>query len=130
MLPENSLSTVLNARTKGHGTETIVFAHGYGTDQSIWDKITPFFVENYNVVLFDWSFSGAVKDKSLYDSMKYSSFEAFADDLVTLLGQMELENVTFVGHSMSGMIGCIASIKSPHLFKRLILLGASPRMRC
>ncbi|OIW03659.1 hypothetical protein TanjilG_30723 [Lupinus angustifolius] len=127
MLPENSLLTALNAKTKGLGTETIVFAHGYGTDQSIWDKITPFFAENYRVVLFDWSFSGAVKDKSLYDPMKYSSFEAFADDLITLLAQMELKAVTFVGHSMSGMIGCLASIKRPHLFKRLILIGASPR---
>ncbi|OIW08903.1 hypothetical protein TanjilG_05879 [Lupinus angustifolius] len=127
MLPENSLLTAMNAKTIGYGTETIVFAHGYGTDQTIWDKITPFFAENYHVVLFDWSFSGAVKDKSLYDPMKYLSFEAFADDLITLLVQMELKDVTFVGHSMSGMIGCLASIKSPHLFKRLILLGASPR---
>lgn len=127
MLPQNSLSTALNARTIGLGTETIVFAHGYGTDQSIWDKTTPFFAQNYRVVLFDWPFSGAVKDKSLYDPVKYSSLEAFADDLITLMTQMELEAVTFVGHSMSGMIGCLASIKRPQLFKSLILLGASPR---
>lgn len=123
------LSTALNARTQGLGTETIVFAHGYGTDQSIWDKITPSFTEHYQVVLFDWPFSGAIKDQhqSLYDPIKYSSLEAFADDLVTLLDQMDLKAVTFVGHSMSGMIGCLASIKRPQLFKRLILLGASPR---
>lgn len=127
MLPQNSLSTALNARTQGSGTETIVFGHGYGTDQSIWDKIIPFFAENYRIVLFDWPFSGAVKDKSLYDPVKYSSLEAFADDLITLMAQMELEAVTFVGHSMSGMIGCLASIKRPELFKSLILLGASPR---
>lgn len=121
------LATSLNAKIQGLGTETIVFAHGYGTDQSIWDKITPFFTENYRVVLFDWPFSGAVKDESLYDPLKYSSLEAFADDLVALLDQMDLKDVTFVGHSMSGMIGCLASIKRPQLFKRLILLGASPR---
>lgn len=124
----NNLSTLLNARILGTGTETIVFAHGYGTDQSIWDKITPYFTEkNYRVVLFDWPFSGAVKDQNLYDPLKYSSLDAFADDLISLLDQMELKVVNFVGHSMSGMIGCLASIKRPQLFKRLILVGASPR---
>ncbi|XP_020233245.1 strigolactone esterase D14 [Cajanus cajan] len=127
MLEKKWLSTALNVRSQGSGTETIVFAHGYGTDQSIWDKITPSFVENYKVVLFDWPFSGAVNDPTLYDPFKYSSLEAFADELVTLMDQMDLKAVTFVGHSMSGMIGCLASIKRPELFKRLILLCASPR---
>ncbi|WJX30006.1 hypothetical protein P8452_18591 [Trifolium repens] len=124
----NLLSSLLNAKIQGSGTETIVFAHGYGTDQSIWDKITPYFTEkNCKIVMFDWPFSGYVKDENLYDPLKYCSLEAFADDLITLLDQMELKVVTFVGHSMSGMIGCLASIKRPQLFKRLILLGASPR---
>ena|ERR1044072_1696855 len=127
MMQKKCLSTCLNTKIEGLGTETLVFAHGYGTDQSLWDKITPFFVENYRVVLFDWPFSGTVEDGTLYDPVKYSSLEAFADDLVTLMDQMDLKAVTFVGHSMSGMIGCLASIKRPHLFKRLILLGASPR---
>jgi len=126
MLEKQWLSTALNARTLGLGTETIVFAHGFGTDQSVWDKITPFLAEHYKVVLFDWPFSGAV-DPTLYDPFKYSSMEAFADVLVTLMDQMDLKAITFVGHSMSGMIGCIASIARPDLFKRLILLCASPR---
>nr|AFK46821.1 unknown [Lotus japonicus] len=126
-LQKKCLSSSLNAKIEGLGTETLVFAHGYGTDKSIWDKITPFFVENYRVVVFDWAFSGAVEDESLYDPVKYSSLEAFADDLLALMDQMDLKDVTFVGHSMSGMIGCLASIQRPQLFKRLILLGASPR---
>ncbi|KAL5079655.1 hypothetical protein RYX36_008076 [Vicia faba] len=125
---ENLLSTHLNARIKGSGTETIVFAHGFGTDQSIWDKITPNFSEkSYKLVLFDWPFSGCVKDENLYDPLKYCSLDAFADDLISLLDEMELQDVTFVGHSMSGMIGCLASIKRPLLFKRIVLLCASPR---
>jgi len=126
MLEKPWLSTALNARSLGLGTETIVFAHGFGTDQSVWDKIIPLLAEDYKVVLFDWPFSGAV-DPSLYDPLKYSSMEAFADVLITLMDQMDLKAVNFVGHSMAGMIGCIASIARPDLFKRLILLGASPR---
>lgn len=125
--PEKSLSTVLNARTIDSGTETIVLCHGFGTDQSIWDKVIPLLAENYSLVLFDWPFSGAVKDKSLHDHSKYTSFEPYADDLITLMNEMDLKDITFVGHSMSAMIGCIASTKKPELFKRLILLCASPR---
>ncbi|KAK7320011.1 hypothetical protein RJT34_04740 [Clitoria ternatea] len=124
---EKGISGSLNARTQGTGTQTIVLAHGFGTDQSIWEEVTPLLVQNYRVVTFDWPFSGTVNDHSLYDPLKHSSLEGFADDLITLLNEMHLKPVTFVGHSMSGIVGCIASIKTPHLFKNLVLVGSSPR---
>ena len=117
----------MNARIIGSGNEAIVLAHGYGADQSFWDKITPSLAQTYRVLVFDWNFSGAVKDPNLYDSAKYSSYDAFADDLIALLDEFNLRASVFMGHSMSGMIGCIASIKRPELFKRLILIGSSPR---
>ncbi|RDY07987.1 Strigolactone esterase D14, partial [Mucuna pruriens] len=126
--PEKRLSTALNAKIIGSGgNETIVLCHGFGTDQSIWDKIVPLLAENYNLVLFDWPFSGAVTDKRVYEHGKYTSYEPYADDLITILDEMDLKSVTFIGHSMSAMIGCIASTKKSHLFKRLILVTASPR---
>ncbi|XP_047148128.1 probable strigolactone esterase DAD2, partial [Vigna umbellata] len=124
--PEKRLSRGLNARSIGSGKETIVLCHGFGTDQSIWHKIIPLLAESYTLVLFDWPFSGAVTDKSLYEHAKYTSFEPYADDLITVIDEMDLNSVTFVGHSMSAMIGCIASIKRPHLFNNLILVTASP----
>jgi len=121
------LSEALNARSQGSGTETLVLAHGYGMEQSMWDKVVPLLVQNYRVVTFDWACAGSVKNEKLYDPVKYSSYEAFADDLITLLQEMDLKAVTFVGSSMSGIIGCIASVKNPQLFKTLILVGSSPR---
>ncbi|XP_059291514.1 probable strigolactone esterase DAD2 [Lycium ferocissimum] len=124
----HTLSTKMNATMVGSGKETIILAHGYGGDQSVWDKILPKLCECYQILLFDWSFSGSVKDhQSLFDTEKYSSYEAFADDLIGLVDEMKLDSSIFVGHSMSGIIGCIASIKRPHLFKRLILVASSPR---
>ncbi|CAI9780379.1 unnamed protein product [Fraxinus pennsylvanica] len=117
----------MNAKIMGSGKETVVLAHGFGVDQSIWDKVLPLLAERYQVVVFDWCFSGAVKDPSLYDAEKYSTYDAFADDLICLLEEMKLKSSAFVGHSMSGMIGCIASIKRPDLFHKLILVATSPR---
>ncbi|XAR66970.1 hypothetical protein NMG60_11013371 [Bertholletia excelsa] len=126
-LLQKPLSTAMNARTVGSGDETVVLAHGYGGDQSAWDNIVPRLSQNYKVVLFDWSFSGAIKHPDFFDPAKYSSFDAFALDLISLLEEMNLKSTVFIGHSMSGMIGCVASIKRPELFKRLVLVGSSPR---
>ncbi|KAK7398931.1 hypothetical protein VNO78_10105 [Psophocarpus tetragonolobus] len=126
---ERSLKGALNVRVEGSGKgrETIVFGHGYGTDQSIWDEVVPLLSQNYCLVTFDWAFAGTVKDETLYDPDKYSSLEPFADDLVALLLELDLHSVSFVAHSMSGIIACIASLKMPHLFKYLFLVGSSPR---
>ncbi|CAI9766560.1 unnamed protein product [Fraxinus pennsylvanica] len=117
----------MNAKIMGSGKETLVLAHGFGADQSIWDKILPYLADRYQVVVFDWCFSGAVKDPDLYDAAKYSTYDAFADDLICLLEEMKVKSSVFVGHSMSGMIGCITSIKRPDLFHKLILVATSPR---
>ncbi|KAI3977317.1 hypothetical protein MKX01_000230 [Papaver californicum] len=121
-------SAAMNATIIGSGEDTIIFAHGFGTDQSIWDKTILFFTKRYRVLLFDWCFSGSIKEPNhLFDPVKHSSFDGFTNDLIDLLDEIDLKSSVFVGHSMSGMIGCLASIRRPDLFKRLILLGASPR---
>ncbi|CAA0813444.1 alpha/beta-Hydrolases superfamily protein [Striga hermonthica] len=118
----------MNARTLGSGTQTVVLAHGFGGDQSMWDKILPHMAANHRIVLFDWCFSGAVLDPTLYDPIRHSTYDGYAVDLIGLLEEMKVESCVLVGHSMSGIIGCIASIKRPELFTRLVLLGASPRL--
>nr|GMC65292.1 strigolactone esterase D14-like [Ipomoea batatas] len=121
------LSKALNVRKVGSGEETVVLTHGFGADQSVWDKVVPRLAQSYQVVLFDWCFSGAVEDRSLFDADKYSSYEPFADDLIALLEELNLKSCVLVAHSMSGLIACIASIAKPHLFKKLILVCSSPR---
>ncbi|CAI9100288.1 OLC1v1037253C1 [Oldenlandia corymbosa var. corymbosa] len=127
MVAQKSISKSMNAKILGSGKQTIVLAHGYGGDNSVWDNVINPLSELYQVLVFDWSFSGVVKDLDLFDAVKYSSYDAFADDLIDLLEEMNLKSSVFVGHSMSGMIGCIASVKRPDLFTRLVLVASSPR---
>ncbi|KAE8666904.1 putative Protein mrp [Hibiscus syriacus] len=82
--PETSLAAAMKAKLVGTGSETMVLAHGFGGDQSVWDKVLPCFTQHYQVEVFDWTFSGAVKDPNLFDPLKYSSYDAFADDLIAL----------------------------------------------
>ncbi|XP_057545606.1 strigolactone esterase D14-like [Amaranthus tricolor] len=131
MVMLKSLSASMNAKISGTGDEIIVLGHGFGANQYLWEKIVPSLEQKHQVVLFDWNFSGNFNDKvqsnNSFDAIKYDSLYAFADDLLSLMDEMNIKSCVFVGHSMSGMIGCIASIKKPQLFKKLILIGASPR---
>lgn len=118
----------MNTKILGSGCDTVVLAHGFGADQSVWDELIPLLVEsNYRVLVFDWAFSGVIEDPGLYDPARHTSYEGFASDLMTLLDEMAVKSVIYIGHSMSGMIGCVASIERPELFQRLVLLCASPR---
>lgn len=127
MLVQKTFSTAMNARILGSGKQTIILAHGYGGDSSVWDKVVAPLAQHYQVLVFDWSFSGAVKDLDRFDPVKYSSYDAFADDLIALVEELDLKSSVVVGHSMSGMTVCIASVKRPDLFSRIILVASSPR---
>lgn len=114
-----------NVIIKGQGTEVMLFAHGFGCDQNMWRFVTPAFENDYKVVLFDHVGAGN-SDLSAYSSEKYSQLDGYAADIVNICEELGLENVIFVGHSVSSIIGMIAYLKSPNLFKSLIMVSPSP----
>ncbi|CAK9322929.1 unnamed protein product [Citrullus colocynthis] len=122
----SAIAEALKVNVYGNGTETLVLAHGFGSDQSTWHFMIPYLACFFKVVVFDLVFSPNVK-LGLYDERKYSSFDGYAKDLVCVLDQLHIKRSIYVGHSMSAMIGCVAATYRPQLFHRLILLNGSPR---
>jgi sigma-B regulation protein RsbQ len=114
-----------NVRELGLRTgQPMVFAHGYGCDQTMWRFVTPEFESDYRVVLFDHlGFGGS--DLSVWDADRYSALDVYAADLLELIHELDLRDVVFVGHSVASMIGVLASIREPKRFSRLILVGPS-----
>ena len=104
----------------------MVFAHGYGCDQAMWRLIAPAFADDYRIVLFDHVGAGR-SDLAAYDRRKYSTLQGYADDLLEICAELEVEGGVFVGHSVSAMIGVLAAIKEPTRFSQLVLIGPSPR---
>ncbi|WP_309085346.1 alpha/beta hydrolase [Chelativorans sp.] len=104
----------------------MVFAHGFGCDQNMWRFVTPAFERDYRIVLFDHVGCGG-SQLSAYDPQKYSSLEGYADDVIEICRALDLTHGVFVGHSVSAMIGAIASRKEPDLFDELVMIGPSPR---
>ncbi len=115
-----------NIKIFGKGTQPMMFAHGYGCDQNMWRYVYPAFEEQYKIVLFDQVGAGK-SDQSFYSTEKYDTLEGYAIDILEICRELDLQDVIFVGHSVSSMIGVIASIKEPSRFKHLILVGPSPR---
>jgi sigma-B regulation protein RsbQ len=115
-----------NVQVRGSGSKAMLFAHGFGCDQNMWRFIAPEFERDYRTVLFDHVGAGH-SDLNAYDPARYSSLQGYADDLLEIGRELRLENAVFVGHSVSAMIGALASLKDPAIFESLIMVGPSPR---
>jgi sigma-B regulation protein RsbQ len=115
-----------NVKQFGRGTQPMLFAHGFGCDQNMWRFITPAFENDYRIVLFDYVGSGK-SDLQAYDAERYSTLDGYAQDVLDVCYALDLEDVIFVGHSVSSMVGVLAANREPERFARLILVGPSPR---
>ena len=104
----------------------LVFAHGFGCSQEVWRNVVPYFLDDYRVILFDHVGSGG-SDLAAYDRGKYDSLHGYADDLLDILDALDLHDAVFVGHSVSTMMGVLASVHDPSRFGKLVLVGPSPR---
>ncbi|XWS24119.1 hypothetical protein CRYUN_Cryun28dG0073400 [Craigia yunnanensis] len=122
----NIFLEALNVRVVGSGEKILVLAHGFGTDQSAWQRIVPFFTPYYRIILYDLVCAGSV-NPDYFDFRRYTTLDAYVDDLLNILDALGVDRCAYVGHSFSAMIGILASIRRPELFSKLILIGASPR---
>ncbi|WP_433206217.1 alpha/beta fold hydrolase [Dactylosporangium sp. CS-047395] len=116
-----------NVRLLGPETApALVFSHGFGCDQNMWRFVAPRFADDHRVVLFDHVGAGN-SDLAAYNPQRYSTLSGYAEDLLEILRALDLRGVVFVGHSVSSMIGLLASIAEPDRFSKLVLVGPSPR---
>ena len=115
-----------NVNVLGNGSETIIFAHGFGSDQTAWRHQVAAFSSDFRIVLFDHVGAGK-SDFSAYSPRRYSSLYSYAEDLLDLCAELKLTKSILVGHSVSGMISLLAALVEPECFSQLIFVDASPR---
>ncbi len=108
------------------GAPTIVFAHGFGTDQTAWSKQVSGLQGKARCILFDHVGAGR-SDLNSFSRGRYSTLYGYAQDLIEISDALDLRGVRVVAHSVSGMVSMLASILRPDLFSELLVIGASPR---
>jgi sigma-B regulation protein RsbQ len=115
-----------NVRLSGSGGVPMLFAHGYGCDQTMWRSVTPKFEHDHHVVQFDHvGFGGS--DRGAWDPVRHATLTGYADDLLDIVRELDLRDIVFVGHSVSAMIGALAAIAAPDRFAHVVFIGPSPR---
>jgi non-heme chloroperoxidase len=92
---ENSGRVNLYYEDHGSGSP-VVLIHGYPLSSRAWDKqVPPLLEDGHRVITYDRrGFGLSSRPATGYD------YDCFADDLQTLLAELDLDGVTLVGHSM------------------------------
>jgi non-heme chloroperoxidase len=102
---------------------TVVFSHGWPLSADTWDAQMLFLGQNgYRVIAHDRRGHGRSSQPWNGNNM-----DTYADDLGALLDQLDLKNVTLVGHSTGG--GEVVRYIGRHGTKRVskaVLIGAVP----
>ncbi len=91
----------------------------------MWRFVTPAFEKTYRIVQFDYVGCGK-SERGAYSADRYGSLSGYAQDVLEVCAALHLRDVLFVGHSVSSMIGILASLQDPALFQKLFLIGPSP----
>jgi sigma-B regulation protein RsbQ len=104
---------------------SVVLAHGFGCDQTMWRFLVPELVKTHQVILFDYTGSGqsTITDFSI---KKYSRLEGYAQDIVDIIDFLSIKDVVVIGHSVSAIIAALASIKIPDVISKIVMICPSP----
>lgn len=122
---EDTISRRNNVTVQGTGEKVLMLAHGFGCDQRMWRFVLSELVSRYTVVTFDYVGSGN-SDLSSYSVDRYATLQGYAQDVLDIINELGLENVTLVGHSVSSIVGMIASINVPEAISQLVMVCPSP----
>ena len=115
-----------NVSVMGSGASTLVFSHGFGCNQAMWNYLAPQFRERFRVVMYDLVGAG-LSDLNAFDKAKYSTLDGYARDLNEIIQAFAVGPVILVSHSVSAMIATLADRQAPGRIAAHVMIGPSPR---
>ncbi len=100
---------------------TLVFLHYFGGSSGAWTEVIEELEEDYHCVAPDLRGFGA--SDFLPENFAVNDY---ADDVVSLIRVLRIENYVLIGHSMGGKIALALAARNPEGLRSLILLAPSP----
>lgn len=111
------LYEILNAKVTGvNKLGSIIFLHGFPFDQKMWNKQVEFLKDDFLCVTYDIRGLG----KSDPGDGQFT-MEMFADDCLTIIAELELDNPVLCGLSMGGYLGFRVLKRAQEIFSAAIL---------
>lgn len=102
---------------QGEGPETLVLIHGLASNLGFWRYNIPALAEHYRVIALDLPGYGRSEKSGEYPY----TLSFFAEAIESLIDELDLQDVTLVGHSMGGQIAMLAALTYPDAIDRLVL---------
>jgi pimeloyl-ACP methyl ester carboxylesterase len=96
----------------------LVFMHGFGGNANWWSFLIPFFTDHYRVVAIDLPGMGDSGYPQVYNE------ECFAQAIIGVIRQYQLQPATIIGHSFGGVQALRALGMTPELFNRAIVVDS------
>jgi 3-oxoadipate enol-lactonase len=98
----------------------VVLMHALGENSTDWDAVAGDLAGTFRVYALDLRGHGASGRPGAY------SVELMRDDLWAFLDRLGIDRVTLVGHSLGGMVACLAAQDRPERVARLVLEDPPP----
>lgn len=105
---------------------SMVFVHGFGTDQSAWRDIYTPYLADYRIILLD-NVGAGKSPPEFFVQHHYLDLRRYVTDLLDVCAVLQVHDAVLVGHSVGAMISALATLQQPARFSRLVMIGASPR---
>lgn len=101
--------------------ETLILLHGNGGSINEFQNQIPEFAKHYRVIAIDTRAQG----NSIDNDTQHFTYEQFANDLETVVQQLNLTNINIVGWSDGAITGLLYTRKHPEKVNKLVLMGAN-----
>lgn len=99
---------IINYQITGSADTTLFFVHGSNINQTYWKDQVNYFSSQYKIVTLDLPGHG----KSGTERKQWS-VKDFAEDVITVIKELDLQNVILIGHSLGADINLIAATSNP-----------------
>ena len=109
----------LNVESLGEG-KPIVLLHGVGLDHTIWLEMAQHYQDQARFVLLDLRGEGKSETGNANHTL-----EQMAEDVLSVLNQLGLDQVLLGGHSMGGYIALAFAEKHPERLAGLALIASN-----
>lgn len=97
--------------------KTILFLHGLGLNRNFWSSSIAQLSPAHRCIAIDLPGHGESRNAVCNGSMS-----AYAVHVREVIEQLELKDITLVGHSMGGQIAIILALQMPSVISKLVLV--------
>ena len=110
---------MLYFEVEGKG-KSFVFLHGFLESHLIWNNLRKNLEKDAQIVTIDLPGHGnsAVMDET-------ATMETMADAVIEVLDELNIEQATFIGHSMGGYVTCALADLYPERVENIVLINSS-----